>query len=216
MTRRLASLALAAIMFAISACAHAGPFDGPQGKPLRVMFNTEVSAESVAVTMAVMELAQAQGFTTILLEFNTPGGSVDAGFLLGKAIEDSPLPVVCVVDGEAASMGAWLLQGCKVRFMTPRSRLLMHGPSFSGVSGSLNAADLAYLLNDLQSLTVAMNAQLCGRLNITREDCDARIAKQWWFAAPEALEVGAIDAIVPSVAAVMAQLRGDDVRGLGY
>lgn len=96
-------------------------------------FTDEVTEKSVNDLIEEIDWANKDGAENIVLEIDTPGGSVDDGFRLSRAIEDSQAPVQCVVDGKAASMGLYILQSCAGRFMTKRSLLMGHEPAMGGI-----------------------------------------------------------------------------------
>jgi len=155
-----------------------------------------------------MKAVVAGGAEAIILELNTSGGGVGAGFRLSKAIENSKVPVVCVVDGEALSMGAYLLESCSTRIMTRRSSLMFHQPAIRGTVGGTREEfqNIAELLRTLES---GMIEHLVARMNISAADMQKKIegGKQWWMTFQEALETGAVDCAVGSTKEVAQELR---------
>jgi ATP-dependent protease ClpP protease subunit len=95
-------------------CVMAYRFDGP------------VTESTVKPAISFLKSASESKIPVVMLEINTSGGSVDDGFELMRAIEMASPKVVCVVDGEAASMGFFILQSCDYRIMTKRSVLMAH------------------------------------------------------------------------------------------
>jgi ATP-dependent protease ClpP protease subunit len=95
-----------------------------------IVLSTEIDSEVAEQTVAIFTMINAEPdrFPAVLFEINSPGGSV-AGFRIAKALEDSEVPVVCVVDGLAASMAFYILQSCDTRLMTGHSLLMAHEPS---------------------------------------------------------------------------------------
>jgi ATP-dependent protease ClpP protease subunit len=167
-------------------------------------FNDEVGEVSVKQAIAWIDAANAAGAQTIVFELNTPGGSVPDGFELAKAIENSKAPVVIVVDGEAASMGGYLLESASIRYMTFRSSLMFHSPSlgamFQGTPEQWQAvADM------LKAMANAIANHCAYRMNISLEQYHEKTdgSKMWWLGWEEALSVQAIDMAVPSVAYVI-------------
>lgn len=133
----------------------------------------------------------------VILEIDSGGGEFDAGFALAKAIENSRVPVVCIVDGEAASMAFYVLQSCAVRSMTARSTLMWHGVSLAGIE-SMNIVQMAAFQNRIETMNKASLAHVSKRLKISKEEVAAKIAQHdWWFASDEALAIGAIDTVIP-------------------
>lgn len=173
----------------------------------RIVFDVEVSQESASELAGWIDAANEQGIETLVVEFNTPGGDVEAGMRLGKVIEESKTRIVCITDGMAASMGIYLMQSCHDRMMTGRSMLMAHAPSMGGGGG--NAESFGNAGELLRVLEGALAYHVCHRMTIPAEDCKAKFAGslEWWIGADEALAVGAVDAIAKSVPAVVQALR---------
>lgn len=167
----------------------------------KIVFNTEVNAESVAATMAIMDAATEEGAKAIVIEFNTPGGEVDSGFLLAKAIENSRVPVVCVVDGLAASMGMYLLQSCHVRAMTKRSSLMIHEAAVGAQSFYGPEVKWRSIAEELKRTNRAMAEHLAHRMTVSADEILIRIVGglQWWLDWKDAVNFGAVDLVVDSV-----------------
>jgi ATP-dependent protease ClpP protease subunit len=170
-------------------------------------FSTQVDEDSVKDAQAWIKAANDAGASEILFELNTPGGSVPDGFELAKAIENSDAPVTCVVDGDAASMGAYLLEACDQRVMTRRSKVMFHEPALSGqMSGQPNQWQA---IADMLKAEREIVAEHCAhRLSISlkqyREKTDG--GQMWWLTHEEALKVHAVDSITKSVKALHRQM----------
>lgn len=170
--------------------------------------NDEISSSSVRLAVGWLKSAQKLKPSAIVLEINSPGGSVDAGFDLVKEIEDSSVPVTIVVDGTAASMAAYILEAGSYRIMTNRSSVMIHraavGGSFYGqaddwrnISDALKATDEAMLQFFLTKLTVDED--------YLKEKTQG--SRQWWMNYKEALKYGAIDRAVKSVKEVIKEYQ---------
>lgn len=177
----------------------------------RVRFDVGVSEASARELIAWIEAAQEEGLDALVIDINTPGGSVMAGQRIGKAIEESRVPVYCISDGMAASMGFYIMQSCEHRLMTKRTMLMAHGPSM------MTQGNVDNLKNDakmLQVMAAAMAEHECSRMKISTKECMANFegSKEWWMGWEEALKVGAIDGIATSVKDVVELLRqGKDI-----
>ncbi len=71
---------------------------------------------------AFAEAADA-GASAIILELNTPGGTLDAAFGISDLILDSPVPVYAYVRHSALSAGAFLALSCRRLYMAPGSTI---------------------------------------------------------------------------------------------
>jgi ATP-dependent protease ClpP protease subunit len=183
------------------------PTQDPNYVP-RIGFDGEVDAESVEATISIMAAVTSAGAKAVVIEFNTPGGEVNAGFKLAKVIEESPIPVYCVVDGEAASMGFYLLQSCNVRLMTRRSSLMAHQPAIYGQAGGPEVA-WKNISEALRVMARGMTEHMAHRMNVSADFMEAKIAggAMWWFDWREALNTNAVDGVCDNVSGLMASLR---------
>lgn len=217
-------LVLAATLF-LFGCAH--PLAGPPSrlaksagnipevacrvdKPCVVhhIMEGQVNGDTTEEAIDWLTAAEKAKATVFVLEINTPGGSVAAGFRLVKRIENSSIPIACVVDGMAASMGFYILQACPMRVMTMRSVLMTHEPSISGDMG-LTPNEMKALADSLRALREAMarhcNKRLTTSLEEYREHTDGGLA--WWFTFIDAERYHAVDVVVESVNQVLDTLR---------
>lgn len=175
----------------------------------KIKFDTQVDSESVQQTMTLMSAVTEAGAKAIIIEWNTPGGEVDSGFLLSRAIEESPVPIICVVDGDAASMGMYILQSCHTRIMTKRSTLMIHEAAIG--SGSFYGHEVTWrsVAERLKSTNIAMAEHLAHKMNVPATEILRRIegGLQWWMNWSEALDVKAVDLVVNDVKEVTESYR---------
>ncbi len=80
----------------------------------------------------------------ISLYINSPGGSITAGLAIYDTMQFVRNDVTTICIGQAASMGAVLLAAGTAgkRFALPNSRILIHQPSMSGLSGQASDIDI--------------------------------------------------------------------------
>jgi len=172
----------------------------------RVVFDVPVDSESAGIAIDILDVANQAGLDAVVIEFDTPGGSVDAGIKLAKAIEQSKTEVVCIVDGMAASMGMYLLQSCHQRVMTPRSILMAHQPWMMGAGDEQDFENGSRLLS---ALGKALSEHVCSRIKLPQAECKEKFSngREWWLNHQEALQVGAVDFVVASVPDTVECLR---------
>lgn len=186
------------------------PKTGKHYVPL-IKFYTQVDEDSVNQAIDLIKAADDANVEAIIIEFNTPGGSVPDGFRLAKVIENNKIPVQCIVDGEAASMGFYLLQSCQYRAMTKRSILMAHEPSLGGiVSGQPTRWENIY--NMMKALANAMAEHCSARLTVSAEEYKSRTVggREWWLNWEEAKTVNAVDGVITSTKSFI-----DDYRNSG-
>lgn len=169
--------------------------------------SADINEDSTKPAIAWIEAANKAGADELLLEINTDGGEVPSGFELARAIEESDAPVTCVIDGNAISMGFYILQSCEKRVMTRRSRLMAHEPSWAfGASGHPN--DWKAYADNLKTLADTFGYWCAHRLKVSLKEYHARVDgnQQWWLEADAAKKVGAVDEIIDTVKALHKQL----------
>jgi ATP-dependent Clp protease protease subunit len=133
----------------------------------------------------------------VSLRLNTPGGSVSAGWgMVAKMKEHGNVTIQ--VDGQAASMGAYLLPYAKKVIALDVSRIMIHKAS-------------GYVENDegqrlLDGMNADLKAALSKKINVaklkeitgyTLDDVfDSATPIDVWLTGPQAKEVGLVDEIV--------------------
>lgn len=166
--------------------------------------NVGVNDTSVKKLSDTLDEVNEAGVEVIVLELATPGGSMPAGQEMARVIERSKAPVHCVVDGDTASMGFYVLQSCKERMMTKRSTLLAHEPRYSAVDGG-NQTDMKNHQDMLHAASENMLEHEAARLKVSKEELRKRTehGQDWIMLYDEALKVGAVDDVVKTVESVV-------------
>lgn len=168
---------------------------------VRYLFQGIVDSDTVPPAIEFIRAANDAGADEIIFEINTPGGSVPAGFGLAKAIEESDVPVTCIVDGAAESMGAFILQSCDTRMLTRRSVLMFHEPalSYSVEHGQPNEWRSLAEMMEAEREIIAEHCQ--HRLKVSMAEYRRRTdgTLMWFMTWRDALKFGAVDGVVSSV-----------------
>jgi ATP-dependent Clp protease protease subunit len=131
----------------------------------------------------------------IHLYINSPGGSVSAGLSIYDTMEFIRPDVCTMCIGQAASMGAFLLNGGAKgkRMALPHSRMMIHQPS-GGAQGQ--ASDIEIQANEIIKIRKKLNALMA----INTGQTEAAIAKDTerdnFMSAEEALSYGLIDKVI--------------------
>lgn len=186
----------------------------PPGKPCVAVgsFTDDVAEASVRPVIDFIREANLRQVVAIVLEINSDGGDVDAGFLLARAIENSSAPVVCIVDGEAMSMAFYILQSCDSRLMTFRSALMTHEVRLAGETPRLRSA--ATIQNELSAVRVFSRAfaeHVSRRMKMTYSEYNAHVrnGQDWYLNHEQAVKSNAVDKVVSSVTEAMALLADE-------
>lgn len=155
-----------------------------------------------------LETAKKQNADAVVIEINTPGGSVNDGFSIIQAIENFGKPVYCVAEHQAMSEGFAILQACPFRYMTKRARLMTHEPSVANLPTTMGIQELQEHLDDLKSVALIHATHCVKRLKISLDEYNEKVKGVEWYLDPqEALDVGAVDSIVEDSASVLKRLR---------
>lgn len=140
------------------------------------------------------------GDKVILFRINSFGGSIFAGMdfidLVTQVKRVQGIKVQCLVGTKAMSMGLVILESemCDERYALPHSVFLAHNGSSGGEGTAEQLRESAAILT---ALNAAMAQIIGSRLFMGPAAYSIMVAKHAWvFAGPEALAVGAIDALV--------------------
>jgi ATP-dependent protease ClpP protease subunit len=180
---------------------------GEHWVPVIRFTNASIDKANVAKVVSLFEQISAAGPDAIVLELSTLGGEVPSGYEFARAIERSNAHVTCVVDGDAASMGYFVLQSCDTRLMTKRSVLMIHEPHVGGPDHGTQS-----VYRNLQAMlhitSEAMLEHEVVRMKVSKEVVRKHIenGQDWNMLYGEALEVGAVDGVAPSVESVVRTL----------
>lgn len=132
----------------------------------------------------------------IEIQINTNGGDIVSGFALVDFIRDirrRGIDVTIVVYGQAASMGAVILQAADTRVMGENSLLLLHEGSMLAAGDWGRIEDNVKLFGLLQTRILSL---LSGRSNMTAQQIKNKWKRtDWWITAGEALEHGFVDEV---------------------
>ncbi len=167
-----------------------------------------IDEKSVDALLAQLQEVQDAKPEAILLEIDSQGGEIEAGFRVIKAIEASRVPVHCFVDGRGQSMAFAILQTCTSRGATRRSNLMVHEPWVLVNRNSMTQYQLDDMAESLRMSSHLLVEHEAHRMGMTPEVLKERIrGREWWMTAPEALEARALDYMAWDTKAVRVRLR---------
>lgn len=182
-------LAQASFLFNLEPEPLACPADG------HLMLTGVIDPESSDAFVRQLEACRGR---RVAVEINSPGGSVFASMAIQKAIEHHDRPVMCVVDGLAASAAFVTLQSCTSRYMTDRSLLMAHHAAITG-EGQANV--MKNLAEALRAINWGMVEHCAKRMGMRHDDFEERVAdgREWYFSQADAEMFHAIDGPAESV-----------------
>ena len=132
----------------------------------------------------------------ISLYINSPGGSISAGMAIYDTMQFIRPDVTTICIGQAASMGALLLGAGSPgkRFALPNSRILIHQPSMSGLSGQ--ATDIDIHAREILRMRQSMNKILSHHTKQSMERIQTDVERDYIMTADQAKEYGIIDQVI--------------------
>jgi ATP-dependent Clp protease protease subunit len=132
----------------------------------------------------------------IQLYINSPGGSITAGMAVYDTMQYIKPDVMTICIGQAASMGAVLLAAGapKKRFALPNSRILIHQPLMSGLSGQ--ATDIDIHAREILRMREILNQILARHSGQQLEKVEKDVERDFIMNAEQSKEYGIIDDII--------------------
>jgi ATP-dependent Clp protease protease subunit len=132
----------------------------------------------------------------ISLYINSPGGSITAGMAIYDTIQFVRPNVVTICVGQAASIAALLLTAGapKKRFSLPNSRILIHQPWMSGLSGQ--ATDIDIHAKEILRMRLVINKLIADHSKQALEKIEKDVERDFIMSAQQAKEYGLIDEII--------------------
>jgi len=138
----------------------------------------------------------------ISLYINSPGGSITAGLAIYDTMQFVKNDVTTICLGQAASMGALLLAaGSKgKRFALPNSRILIHQPAMSGLSGQ--ATDIDIHAREILRMRETTNQILSKHTSQKLDRIERDVERDYIMNSEQARDYGIIDMIIEKHASV--------------
>jgi ATP-dependent Clp protease protease subunit len=132
----------------------------------------------------------------IQLYINSPGGSITAGMAIYDTMQFVRPAVVTICVGQAASIAALLLTAgaAKKRFSLPNSRILIHQPWMSGLSGQ--ATDIDIHAKEILRMRTVINGLLAQHSGHPLDTLEKDVERDFIMSAAQAKEYGLIDEII--------------------
>ncbi len=132
----------------------------------------------------------------ISLYINSPGGAITAGLAVYDTMQFVKNDVTTICIGQAASMGALLLAAGTPgkRFSLPNSRILIHQPAVSGLSGQ--ATDIDIQAKEILRMREMINAILVKHTGQSIEKVQQDVERDYIMDVEQAKEYGIIDLVI--------------------
>ena len=132
----------------------------------------------------------------ISIYINSPGGSITDGLAVYDTMRFVKPDIMTICIGQAASMAAVLLAaGTKgKRLALPNSRIVIHQPLMSGLSGQ--AVDIDIQAREILRMRKAINGILKDHTGQTMERIERDTDRDFIMTAGQAQEYGLIDRVI--------------------
>jgi len=148
------------------------------------------------VTAQLLFLEAEDPAKDISLYINSPGGAISAGMAIYDTMQFIRPDVTTICIGQAASMAALLLAAGTPgkRFALPNSRILIHQPSMSGLSGQ--ATDIDIHAREILRLRESMNRILSRHTGQPPERIQTDVERDYIMNAEQARDYGIVDQVI--------------------
>jgi ATP-dependent Clp protease protease subunit len=132
----------------------------------------------------------------ISIYINSPGGSVTAGMAIYDTMQFVKPDISTICIGQAASMAAVLLSAGTEgkRFALPNSRIIIHQPLMSGLSGQ--ATDIDIHAREILRLRERINGILTEHTGQSLDRIAKDTDRDFIMSAPQAKEYGLVDQVI--------------------
>ncbi len=132
----------------------------------------------------------------ISLYINSPGGSITAGLAIYDTMQFVKNDVTTICIGQAASMAALLLAAGSAgkRFALPNSRILIHQPAMSGLSGQ--ATDIDIHAREILRMRETTNQILSKHTKQKMDKIERDVERDYIMNSEQARDYGIIDMII--------------------
>lgn len=157
-----------------------------------------INDEMAETVVSQIQYLEDKGVDEIIIQINSPGGSVTAGMAIYDTMNYVKARIVTVGIGLAASMGAFLLSaGSKgYRRATANTEILIHQP-LGGAQGQ--ATDIIIAADHIRRTRERINKILAENTGKTIETIVKDTDRDYSMTAKQALKYGLIDEVVPSI-----------------
>lgn len=159
----------------------------------------EVNAATANELIKQLMYLEKQSNDEITLYINSPGGDVSSGIAVYDYISVMRAPVKTVCIGTAASMGAIIFLAGQKRLMLPRTRVMIHDPSFSRHDiGGHKSHQIQRELEELNKIREMLAQIISDRTGKPIDEIYEVTAEDTFYNANEAIDFGLATGIFAS------------------
>jgi membrane-bound serine protease (ClpP class) len=209
---KLRFISISLIMLSMALAWLPQPASADGGSPLVVVvpFDGEISSITADYLTRVVRIAESKDAELMVLELNTPGGSVDAMNRMVQVIRSSTVPVVVYVSPRgamAASAGSLITLAGHVSAMAPETVIGAASPV--GSSGEDLGVTMETKVKEILKATASTLTE--SRSDAAKKLAEAMIDDARAVSVDEALAAGLIDIKANNLDDLLSQLEGRQV-----
>ena len=178
----------------------------------KTWYNVKAAAGSTPATISIFDEIGVWGVTAkdfitsfrqitehdVVLELNTPGGSVFDAMAMFNAMKTSGKNITVKVMGIAASAGSYIAMVGNKIVMPENTFMMVHNP-LNAMHG--NAAEFREMADVLDKIGNSLTATYVARTGKSDEEVRALLANDTYMSAAECLALGFCDEVSPAVTA---------------
>ena len=208
--RRVGFVSVAAIGTWLAIASVAGGQDGTAPIVYRMPTTGVVDNVMAAYIEESIKKADENGAAAVVIELNTPGGSLDATQKIVSALLESPVPAIVWVSpagGRAASAGTFITLAANLAYMAPGTNIGAASPV--GAQGE----DIPGTLGDkVKKDAIANITAISEARGRPVEWAVSTVAEAKSYPASEAIAAGAVDGLAATMDEVLANADGQTVK----
>lgn len=133
----------------------------------------------------------------IVILINSGGGNLETCFAVVGIIEQSKTPVITVNLSSAHSAAGLILLAGHKRYCMPRSQMLIHKGSASGISGNFD--EIADSMKSYKKIVDDMINLICDKSKIERKDITKNCKPDWFLPVEQQISLGCVDKVLDSL-----------------
>lgn len=133
----------------------------------------------------------------IVILINSGGGNLETCFAVVGIIEQSKTPVITVNLSSAHSAAGLILLAGHKRYCMPRSQMLIHKGSASGISGNFD--EIADSMKSYKKIIDDMINLICDKSKIERKDITKNCKPDWFLPVEQQISFGVVDKVLDSL-----------------
>lgn len=153
----------------------------------------------------------------LVLEVNSVGGSVFAGFEIYSLLRQAACPTRAVVQSLAASAASTIVSACQTVQMSPVAQIMIHNPQMS-TDGNQDAHKASIKLLDAITQSILNGYEVKVKGKTTRDKLTQLMRSETWLPAQEAVKLGLADEILElddvEIPSTVVNAVGDSIRGI--